>query len=651
MANKFTLNIKYNKEGELKMSCRETSAGSLATTFIGRLYGLQDSQCTSIFHQCRSNATNATPTTDQTSAYYNAINEMEERIRANPGRVWSPAFRRRALDRVEQARSDGLPSDARTATAFIQSMNAAHNFKVQSTNIVLKTLYPNTPDIELNANSVTREAAWEEFQRLTKEFENQPNSREMYRQAREASTLQLKRQLTDAGIKNNSSVWAATVIALGHNRCTQCGRFMSTQYGGASHVCPTRRRHGRGMRLPFLGLPVDETTASTGVNQPTTTTSTTTNTEVVEPWDLDDFQNTYDRAKRQLNVCNTAVPTDESLEQVPGAVTGGLGSKETGNSFGLEIELDFPEDSYPYNKREEFARILHEKGIVTYPRVQRWHYRGDSNAYRTETYEKSASNWICEYDQTVDDVGGSRGVEIKSQILFDEPETWENLRTILAVAESLGAKATPRTGLHVNIGGQKFSTTDPAAHLQLIKSAAAYDDLLVRVGHNPDSADTHRGRRFCSPVNPNDAYSSRPTVDRALRAATHVPGSAHMLNLSHLAGQRERAQRSDSRVEWRIFDGVSKEDDVGRVQAAVTMHLGMVKAALDNKEPGQELQHAGYNRSRFGRRKLNGTEWAESTLPLRKFVSLIESTTDFGANPLFREQITSMWARSRWQRN
>jgi hypothetical protein len=350
---------------------------------------------------------------------------------------------------------------------------------------------------------------------------------------------------------------------------------------------------------------------------------------------IDDFQVMYDQAREEIASGNKAIP--RFINPLPGEVTGGLGARGTGNSFGIELELDFPDDDYPYSAREIFAQRLHSAGIVTTPFVQRWHFIGDDRP--GGEYVDDPNGWICEYDRSVDDQDGERGVEIKSQILYDEPQTWHNLEVICAVAQEMGAKATFRTGLHVNIGGSGFPTEDPSAHNALLRLVGAYDDTIVRLAHNPASGQSHRGRGYCQYAHvPSDGFSD---VATARAYSNHYQA----FNLGHLpaAGQRHR---ESSRIEVRVWDSTV---DAGRIQSAVASSLALVKLALEGQKPGQEMERAGSHRNRFGTSKLTGEQWEESTGAFRRFLTLM------GAAGLTTERhqyaLTKMFAESRWQNN
>lgn len=606
------------------MSCRTTPAGSLATTFIQRRFGLEDGQCTSLFHELRREAEARSPEEIHNSldsyVYSEAIASMAQDIQDRP--EWSDAMRARALARVTNAVAAGNPSsDIMYAVGNITRRARHASASLTSLLQGLAATYEITP-AQIKG----------EFRRLYNEYDRSFQGRE---------------ELFFRNIANIPSD-QATAYALGvitnDARCTSCGRFL----GAAAHVCPSDATQ----HLPLVSQNVslsDFFNSTNGPSEITLDVPAVAPTEipamdtslpvrepvVVEPWDMEAFQAVYDEVRERSRSGDYRVPAFENPG--PGEVTGGLGARNGGNSFGIELEIDFPDDNWPYNARQRFAEILHNEGIVRSPEVERWHFVGDQRP--GGDYVESNNDWVCEFDRSVDDVDGERGVEIKSQILYDEPETWENLAVILDVAKELGGKPTMRTGLHVNVGGASFPSDDPSAHNALLRIAGAYDDTLIRLAHNPLSGPVHRGRGYCG-----YAWMPPEGFDNVAHARSYS-NHYQAFNLGHLPSAGERHRRS-SRIEVRLWDSTL---DLGRIQTAVTSSLAVVKLALLGAEPGQGPERAGTHRDTFGTSRLSGEEWELSTQSFRRFVTLLGAA---GANTeTHRKALTSMFAASRWQSN
>ena len=638
------------------MSCRTSPAGSLGTTFVQNHYRLEDAQCTSMFHELRRTHERGNIPTATVEDYNTTLDLLEEAIATSPG-IWFGSRKERALERVRRAKAAGYPDPA-IATALVHISNRSRKATVALTSFKMFT----SIDTGIPADLLDKEA-----HRLYKEYSPDLVNVATYNY----------RDIVDLPAD------AATGYALGvldaRRRCQLCGQFI----GAAVHICPPENR--RPLRQFLQAQPLDviedlimpddviptvasileipenqtllaqvvadlhredlleeEENHSSAFATPAPQTVETAerpsfdslwlNPEL-QTWDMEEFQAMYDAAKEEVSQGNYNVTAFEN--PLPGQVTGGLGARHTGNSFGIEIELDFPDEDWPYEARENFARMLYEEGIVTAPFVQRWHHVGDDRP--GGSYVEDPNGWICEFDRSVDDVDGERGVEIKSQILYDEPQTWHNIGRICSIAKELGGEATMRTGLHINVGGANFPSEDPTAHNSLLRLAAAYDDTLLRLAHNPRSGPRHRGRGYCG-------YAAVP-VEGYRNVAVARSNSNHYqaFNLGHLPASGER-HRNSSRVEARIWDSTL---DLGRIQASTTASLALVKLALDNVPPGQHAEPSGSHRERFGSSKLEGDAWTESTEAFRNFVSIMGKA---GAETeLHKQMFTKMFASSRWQ--
>ena len=354
------------------------------------------------------------------------------------------------------------------------------------------------------------------------------------------------------------------------------------------------------------------------------------------------FQTTWDEAKAHFESGETALPY--MIENA----TNGLGAREGGRSFGLEIEIDFPSDM-SYTAKNQVAREIYEAGLSDSPEVRPWHWRARQTGPRGQSfgggYTDNPNMWSVEFDRSVDDVGGQRGCELVSPILYDTPQTWRNLQTILDIVERNGGKATPRTGLHVNVGARDYDHT-VEHHNRLIGLANAYEDVIVRTSHNPQSGRAHRGREFCRPMTmPSNGYANIRAAQRGIDPRSH-DGSSHraMINLDHVPAENGQIQTS-TRVEVRIFDGST---DPGRIQMATKMALGLVNAAVRGTDAPDEVERAGTHRARNtaanGRaRRLRGEEWENDTRSFRQMADTIFTREED------KKQFTYAFAASRWQ--
>lgn len=616
------------------MSCRTSAAGSLATTFIQRAYGLQDAQCTALFHELRRTARTGAITADP-DLYRASVVGMHARISSDDR--WTPGMRARALARVQRALHD-TPADTEIRAA------AAHlAARADRARRALDTEFASAATA-CGQPGVTPAMIAAEFDRL-------------YREGVPAG-------LTVPPIVNRdlppdaNTRWAIHVLRTG-GRCATCGQFTArTQHicpGPATAPAPAPARRSRPSApapaapdfvladpQPFVNLPAPDPV-------PTDVPASPVTVPVVAPqaggltldatgaWDMDEFQAVYDQARAAIEDGPARVPTSAEAEAVPGAVTSGLGARDGGTPFGLELELDFPDDAYPYTARQQFAQQLYDEGIVVTPHVARWHFVGAEGQDRPGgEYDALEGRWVCEFDRSVDDADGERGVEIKSGILYDEPETWRQIHRITEVARALGGRATVRTGLHVNVDGAGYEPDDVTTHTNLMRLADAFDDTLIRLAHNPESASQHRGRGYCERAHvPPDGYRD---VNQARAYANHYQA----FNLSHLPGPHDPRTAND-RIEVRIWDATL---DPGRIQAAVTVSLGIVKAARDGITPGQGAEPAGTHRSTYGNRRLSGQDWTDATASMRRLTGVLSQVGVTGKHQV--AQLVHAFAGSRW---
>lgn len=354
------------------------------------------------------------------------------------------------------------------------------------------------------------------------------------------------------------------------------------------------------------------------------------------------FQSAWDEAKAHFESGETALPYHYEN------ATNGMGARDGGRSIGIEIEVDFPDDM-EYTAKQRVAREIYEAGLSDSAQVRPWHWRARSQDTRGRTmgggYTDNPNMWSVEFDRSVDDVGGNRGCEVVSPILYDTPETWRNLKTVCDIIERNGGRVTPRTGLHINIGAADFNHT-VGNHNRLIGMANAYEDVIVRTAHNPQAGSTHRGRDYCRPMTmPAAGFTSIREAQRGLDPQNYE-GSSHraMINLDHVPAEGAPVVNS-TRVEVRIFDG---SVDPGRIQANVNMSLALVNAAVRGVDVPSNPERAGTHRasnvgSNGRMRRLRGEAWESDTKSFRTFVDTLFS------RERDKKQLTYAFAASRWQ--
>lgn len=314
-------------------------------------------------------------------------------------------------------------------------------------------------------------------------------------------------------------------------------------------------------------------------------------------------------------------------------------SDPRGRSLGLEIEVDFPNSVNWGQERSDLAFRLNEAGLSRHSRPLGWHYaaRGGER-YGEPSYSDDLSTWTVEADSSVDGVGGARGCEIVSPILYNTPEVWEAVKKVVDIVNDLGGKVTSRTGLHVNIGAGDFDTslTNAAA---LTDVTRRFDDVMVRLSHSPEIGHAHRGRHYCHTPATIPSHSRRDPYYL-------LAGNGHhsAVNLTHIPQPGGRA-RNSSRVEFRLFDGTL---DMGRLQMNVELCMALMAYAVTHAGGESYDDHVvgGHHHSlRNGRpaRRLTGAEFRESTLEMRTFLDTLR------VDETLAEKLILAYRTSRWQ--
>jgi hypothetical protein len=295
--------------------------------------------------------------------------------------------------------------------------------------------------------------------------------------------------------------------------------------------------------------------------------------------------------------------------------TGGLGARDGGRSFGVEIEFDLAPGVDRYTALAAIGRDLYEAGLTSSPLQQRYHAGGRVPS------ESHRGGWKFETDASVDG-------EIVSPKMYDEPETWQNLARVCEIVRRHGGTATARTGGHVHVGLHDFDHT-VERHNRLLSMAAGHQDTLYRLASNPDRRD-HRGLGYCRPnQDPGRGYSS--------------VGSVRVLNAGHGVGVNfgsVHGQGTDH-VEYRMWDGSL---NAGVIQAQVNLSLGMTAAAARGGFTPPPAERVGSHLARNpGRRQLRGEAWRESTANFRQ---LADTVFRRAANSA---QAAALFAATRWQ--
>lgn len=352
------------------------------------------------------------------------------------------------------------------------------------------------------------------------------------------------------------------------------------------------------------------------------------------------FQGLYDefREKRAAwaQARENGQPAEFPIPYIRENAFGGLGTRDSQRGFGVELEFAFPQDMSAGDRRialRAIGRELYDMGL-TRNRDQAGY--GASHGWFRDTHDRG---WSFESDPSTGGSDGQHGGEIVSPVMYDEPDTWQNIEKICDVLRRNGAFASKGTGMHVHVSTGDYDHR-VENHNRLIQSFAENEDLLYRMSTNPERG-RHRGTGYCSPNNiPTSPYTN---VGQARdRNVGHHIG----LNLQSVSG------RGSDHVEFRTFDG-SLEPAVIQAQAALAVMV------TEGATRGDAPTNLAAGRNPLGARldanpqrgALTGEAWRESTLGFRRFID--RHVPDNGAsvdeNPIVR-QMVALFAMTKWQK-
>lgn len=228
---------------------------------------------------------------------------------------------------------------------------------------------------------------------------------------------------------------------------------------------------------------------------------------------------------------------------------GALGG--TGNSFGIEIEFEFPRNV----SHNDIAQALYNAGILDQPRVHGYHQgasRTGPGFFRLET-----------------DSSLNHGLELVSPVLFDNRESWEKIETATRILRELGATTSSRTGGHIHVG---IAPLDHRTYSwqRLARIGMAYEKNLYRMG----SADNQQWSR-----------TGRPGVHRGSDYAAPFPQSVQNISGIHSpeAARRAFGQR------YTIFNTTNVDAAYNRKP---TVEMRYPNSTLDHRQWQAQIQVA-----------------------------------------------------------
>jgi hypothetical protein len=320
------------------------------------------------------------------------------------------------------------------------------------------------------------------------------------------------------------------------------------------------------------------------------------------------FQAAYRQAQERRRQGQRVVPF------VTENATGGLGARNGGRGFGVELEFDIDPGVNRQGALAAIARDMHAEGLIPHARQSGYHSSSDYTRWRFET------------DATVHG-------EIVSPVLHDEPQSWEQLAKVCEIVRRHGGRASARAGGHVHVGVGDYDHT-VEHHNNLLAMFRNHEDVLYRMAQNPERS-THRGTYWCRPNRvPATPYHSPNQV--AANHGNHTVG----MNFGAVLGRRT------DHVEFRMWDSSL---DPGVIQTQVKMSLGLTQAAFASTGEPVAPEPLGSHRSAnasLGRgNRLRGEAWQRDTKRFRSMLDRIFS------RDVDKEQATALFAATRWQRD
>lgn len=380
------------------------------------------------------------------------------------------------------------------------------------------------------------------------------------------------------------------------------------------------------------------TTSANAENWVPLSTSLTENPEA--------FQEIYEEFRQKRTAYREALQNGETAEYpvpyIPENALGGLATRASGRGFGAEIEFSFPPGTSFEDRRDAIRRIGQELYDLGLTRSTSQMPYGDSHGWTRDMHERG---WAFEEDPSTGDFWGDEsnapGGEIIAPIMYDEPESWENIQKVCEVLKRNGAVASKNAGLHVHVSVGDYDHR-VENHNRLLAAVAENEDLLYRMSSNPERG-SHRGRYYCSPNNiPSSPYRS------VSNAAQGQYGHSLAINLQSVTG------RSSDHVEFRTFDS-SLEPAVIQSQIAMSVYMaeGATRPGTGDLEATSRRHPLGERHAANPRRQaLSGDDWLAATEPIRSFADRFVPGGGHPAkqNPQLR-QIIALFAVTRWQSN
>lgn len=298
------------------------------------------------------------------------------------------------------------------------------------------------------------------------------------------------------------------------------------------------------------------------------------------------------------------------------SVTGGNLSnvQGQGRGFGIEIEVNGN-----YTAINDITDRLQSEGLSNFSGMAYYHQLNDF------------SYWRMEED-------GSVSGEIVSPILYDTPESWEQVRRVCEIVRENGGTINTHTGNHVHIGAQGITN---AQRRGIFAAVVANQDVIRRIATDPGRR-SHRnnagGNFYTSPFNDQDIQNLYQMRQDQQYSYSVGQGRSRMANFTN-----------ENTIEFRDPDGSL---DPAHIQANVMMAAALTAAGEHGRwgDLNSERTHAqrvGVNAMR--QPYINSVIENEDERILAENISLMTTLDALFPEREQRQRILGVAVRNPWQ--
>ena len=315
-----------------------------------------------------------------------------------------------------------------------------------------------------------------------------------------------------------------------------------------------------------------------------------------------DYADDYEAFKEVYDAAAAGAPLTYLSEDA----TGGLGSPDGGRGFGIELE-------FVGGNRQAIAQDLYDEGLIPAPRQA--YYHSDPTVRMTH-----AQGWKFETDCTVDG-------EIISPVMYDTPETWENVAKVCEIVKRHGGRVSTAAGSHVHVSTGNYGA-DAARYTRLLGMFHENEDTLYRLAANPETGE-HRYRSGSTWCQPNPVPSAGFTSVENMWSSGHSSHSQAM-NFGAVRG------RPGDNVEFRMWDATL---DPAVIQTQIVTSLAMTEAAYRPTTQPSGRTSLGTGASAEQR----GGDMSTVTSGFRSFLDTV------ARRKVDKDRLISLFARNKWQ--